>query len=151
MSIIHPKGLLQLTSIVTYLFLLFSPHTWATIPSIKAIEGHYRCNNVTHGFDRQLHIMLDLDAPSLNDRFFVFQLLFSGDSKRITGQSKGYMLYDANTHIAVDYVKNQQNKKIKGPGLMYFQFPSATDVRFNTYFFEPSLNKVGEYHCEKSS
>ncbi|MCL1125108.1 hypothetical protein [Shewanella surugensis] len=59
------------------------------------------------------------------------------------------MLYDANKHIAVDYVENQQNKKIKESGLMYFQFSSSTDVSFNTYFFEPSLNKISEYHCKK--
>ena len=145
-----PILLQQLLRIIICISILTPAYSWAENTPQKMIIGRYQCKNITHGYDRQLTIRLNPNTPPLNERFFVFQLLFTGDSKHITGQSKGHMLYDVNKHIAVDYVENLQNKKIKGPGLIYFQFSGSTDVSFNAFFFEPSLNKIGEYHCKKS-
>lgn len=151
LNLFYPTRLQQLIRIIICISILTPAYSWAENTQKKTIIGLYQCKNITHGYDRQLTIRLNPNIPPLNERFFVFQLLFTGDSKHITGQSKGHMLYDMDKNIAVDYVENKNNKKIKGPGLMYFHFSGSTDMSFNTFFFEPSLNKIGEYHCEKSS
>ncbi|WP_299003258.1 hypothetical protein [uncultured Shewanella sp.] len=150
LNFLYSTLLQRVIGIVICIFILTPTYSWAENSQIKTITGHYQCKNIIRGYVRHLAIKLNPNVPPLNDRFFVFQLLFTGDSKQITGQSKGHMLYDMDKNIAVDYVENQQNKKIKGPGLMYFQFSGAKNVSFSTFFFEPSLNKIGEYHCKKS-
>ena len=146
----YPTLLQQLIRIIMCVLILTPAYSRAENTQKKTIVGLYQCKNITHGYDRQLTISLNPNIPPLNERIFIFQLLFSGDSKQITGQSKGHMLYDMDKNIAVDYVENLQNKKIKGPGLMYFHFSGSTDVNFNAFFFEPNLNKIGEYHCQQA-
>ena len=113
---------------------------------LTIIEGDYRCKNLLRGYSPQLSINLTPTITPYEDRFYIFQLLFSGTAHSIPGLTKGYMLYDLQTHTAVNHLDNN-----KAPGLVYFQFSSEQKVSFTTYFLEPSLNKVGEYYCEKES
>ncbi|WP_299003261.1 hypothetical protein [uncultured Shewanella sp.] len=111
---------------------------------LTIIEGDYRCKNLLGGYSPQLSINLTPTITPYEDRFYIFQLLFSGTAHSIPGLTKGYMLYDLKTHTAVNHLNNNE-----APGLAYFQFPNKQKINFTTYFLEPSLNKVGEYYCEK--
>lgn len=113
---------------------------------LNIIEGDYQCKNLLRGYSPQLSINLTPTITPYEGRFYIFQLLFSGTPHSLAGLTKGYMLYDNQTHTAVNYLENNNS-----PGLVYFQASSEQEISFTTYFLEPSLNKVGEYYCEKES
>ncbi|WP_298771102.1 hypothetical protein [uncultured Shewanella sp.] len=113
---------------------------------LTIIEGDYLCQNLLRGYSPQLSINLTPTVTPYEDRFYIFQLLFSGTPKSMGNLTKGYMLYDVQTHTAISHLDNRKN-----PGLTYFTFSNEEEISFITYFLEPGLNKVGEYQCTKAN
>ncbi|MCL1125107.1 hypothetical protein [Shewanella surugensis] len=118
---------------------------------LSTIEGDYYCKHLQSGYNPQLTINLTPTLTPFEERFYIFQLLFSGSENALSSFTKGYMLYDVQTHTAVSYLESKNKKNNKSPGLTYVTFSSAQEISFTTYFLEPSLNKIGEYYCEKES
>lgn len=140
-----PSTLLSFILILSILLLSAANAATHKVP-LNIIEGDYQCKNLLRGYNPQLSINLTPTVTPYADRFYIFQLLFSDNSHSIPGLTKGYMLYDVQTHTAVNHLDNNN-----APGLVYFQLSDPQKITFKTYFLEPSLNKVGEYYCEKES
>ncbi|WP_299493927.1 hypothetical protein [uncultured Shewanella sp.] len=138
-----PFALTLLFSLLV-LFLDVASATTQKVP-LTIIEGDYLCQNLLRGYSPQLSINLTPTVTPYENRFYIFQLLFSGTPQSMGNLTKGYMLYDVQTHTAISHLDNRKN-----PGLTYFTFSNEGEIHFITYFLESGLNKVGEYQCTKA-
>ena len=147
------------------IFILLTPPLSAHVAyasntqSIKdAVAGEYVCQGVKKKIKRKLTLIENTQHTSIDNRFYTYNVYFSGNvdkelsyGNKVFSNAIGYMIVDTQKLSAVGYLENQVDNRIRGAGLIEFEFPKAGPIKFTTYFIDRFREQMGIAHCEKTT